>query len=75
MHLLDFSKRLKNEFEKAVVNESSVFKPLKFYCIRFAKVVLVIKEITTVFCFVYSINRMGDLAALRHFKKHFVISK
>ena len=29
-----FSKGLKNKFEKAVVNESSVFEPLKFYCIR-----------------------------------------
>ena len=28
-----FSKRLKNEFVTAMVNESSVFKPLKFYCI------------------------------------------
>ena len=28
-----FSKGLKNEFETAVVNESSVFEPLKFYCI------------------------------------------
>ena len=28
-----FSKRLKNEFETAVVNETSVFEPLKFYCI------------------------------------------
>ena len=27
-----FSKGLKNEFETAVVNESSAFKPLKFYC-------------------------------------------
>ena len=27
------SKGLKNEFETAKVNESSVFKPLKFYCI------------------------------------------
>ena len=27
-----FSKGLKNEFETAVVNEPSVFKPLKFYC-------------------------------------------
>ena len=26
------SKELKNEFETAVVNESSVFEPLKFYC-------------------------------------------
>ena len=26
-----FSKGLKNEFEKAVVNEISVFEPLKFY--------------------------------------------
>ena len=27
------SKRFKNEFETAVVNEPSVFVPLKFYCI------------------------------------------
>ena len=27
-----FSKRLKNEFETAVVNEPSVFEPLKVYC-------------------------------------------
>ena len=28
-----FCQGLKNEFETAVVNESSVFEPLKFYCI------------------------------------------
>ena len=28
-----FSKGLKNEFETGVVDESSVFEPLKFYCI------------------------------------------
>ena len=28
-----FSKGLKIEFETAVVNEQSVFEPLKFYCI------------------------------------------
>ena len=27
-----FSKGLKKEFERAVVNESSVFEPLNFYC-------------------------------------------
>ena len=27
-----FSKGLKNQFETAVVNEPSVFEPLKFYC-------------------------------------------
>ena len=32
MQLWDFSKGLKNEFETAAVNESSVFEPLKFYC-------------------------------------------
>ena len=31
-----FSKGLKNEFETAVVNEPSVFEPLKFYCIYFS---------------------------------------
>ena len=29
-----FSKGLKEEFETAVVNEPSVFKPLKFYCME-----------------------------------------
>ena len=29
-----FFKGLKNEFEIAVVNEPSVFEPLKFYCIK-----------------------------------------
>ena len=28
----NFSKGLKNEFERVVVNEPSVFEPLKFYC-------------------------------------------
>ena len=28
-----FSKGLKNEFERAMINEPSVFEPLKFYCI------------------------------------------
>ena len=28
-----FSKGLENEFETAVVNEPSLFEPLKFYCI------------------------------------------
>ena len=32
LQLLDFSKGLKNEFETAMVNEPSVFEPLKFYC-------------------------------------------
>ena len=30
-----FSKRLKNEFERARVNEPSVLEPLKFYCMLF----------------------------------------
>ena len=30
---MGFSQGLKNEFEKAVVNEPSVFEPLVFYCI------------------------------------------
>ena len=31
------SKGLKNEFETAVVNEPSVFEPLKFYCTCLSK--------------------------------------
>ena len=27
-----FSKGLKNEFETIMINEASVFEPLKFYC-------------------------------------------
>ena len=30
-----FSKELKNKFETAVVNEASVFKPLKVFCILY----------------------------------------
>ena len=30
-----FPHRLDNELETAMVNEPSVFEPLKFYCIRF----------------------------------------
>ena len=33
LQLLDFSKGLKNELEVAVVQEPSVFEPLKVYCI------------------------------------------
>ena len=33
-----FSKELQNEFETAVVNESSVFEPLKFYCITITSI-------------------------------------
>ena len=32
LQLWDFSKGPKNEFETAVVNEPSVFEPLKFFC-------------------------------------------
>ena len=32
LQLWDFSTGLKNEFEITVVNEPSVFEPLKFYC-------------------------------------------
>ena len=38
LQLLDFSQGFKNEFEIAVVNEPSVFEPLKFYCICFLSV-------------------------------------
>ena len=32
-----FSKGLKNEFKIALVNEPSVFEPLKVYCISFTQ--------------------------------------
>ena len=34
-----FSKALKNEFATAVVEEPSVFKPLKFYCININNII------------------------------------
>ena len=40
LQLWDFSKGLKNEFETAVVNEPSVFKPLKFYFIKISSYTL-----------------------------------
>ena len=33
LQLRDFSKRLKNGHETVVINETSVFEPLKFYCV------------------------------------------
>ena len=36
LQLWDFSKGLKNEFETPMVNEPSMFEPLKFYCISLA---------------------------------------
>ena len=35
--VMGFSNELKNDFETAVVNEPSIFKPLKFYCISSPK--------------------------------------
>ena len=37
---MGFFQGLKNEFETAVVNEPSVFEPLKFYCIYIKKTLL-----------------------------------
>ena len=39
-----FSKRLKNEFEIAVVYEPSVFKPLKVYCVYDFKVAAIFDQ-------------------------------
>ena len=35
LQLWDFFKKSKNEFEIAVVNEPSVFEPLKVYCMHY----------------------------------------
>ena len=42
--LWDISKRLKNEFETAVVDEPSVFEPLKLYCNNNYRISSVIKR-------------------------------
>ena len=40
-----FSKGLKNEFKTAMVNQPSVFEPLKFYCILHVKTRAIIRSI------------------------------
>ena len=42
-----FSKGPKNEFETAVVNEPSVFEPLKFYCNSLFYILVVIIQADT----------------------------
>ena len=44
------SKKFKNEFETAVVNEPSVFEPRTFYCIYALKFVLYIPSINYLSC-------------------------
>ena len=46
------SKRLKNQFETAVVNEPSVFEPPKFYyiCLWFASIVAIIIAVLFALC-------------------------
>ena len=61
MQLLDFSKGLKDELERAVVNEPSVFEPLKFYCIQ--KILKNIVKVTLVeiFPFLFTIKQSETL--------------
>ena len=49
-----FSKGLQNEFETAVVNEPSVFKPLKFYCSKCFIFTAVSVETVNSKCFIFS---------------------
>ena len=51
-----FSLELKNEFETAVVNEPSVFEPLKFYCIF-----LFILSCVFLYCFLFQRNNLSVL--------------
>ena len=44
------SKGLKKEFETAVVNEPSVFEPLKFYCICFTNLLNVAENHISTLC-------------------------
>ena len=54
-----FSKGLKDEFEIAMVNEQSVFKPLKFYCIYGTKIwCLCMKSVLSHFIFDISLLRL-----------------
>ena len=43
-----------NEFETAVVNEPSVFEPLKFYCI-FCRQFMQLKKVTITLDLLYSV--------------------
>ena len=50
-----FSWGLKNEFETAVVNEPSMFEPLKFYCI-YNKSVMTIRFLLLYCCFTSTVT-------------------
>ena len=59
------SKGLKNEFEPAVVNEPSVFEPLKFYCnllLTFSMRIKAFCQQTECLRIVKTQNRRGQLA-------------
>ena len=43
-----FSEGLKNEFETAMVNEPSMFEPLKVYCISFKRLIISFKRYQTI---------------------------
>ena len=46
--LWEFSKGFKNGFETAVVNEPSVFEPLKFYCILHGPSMFAVKQSSSI---------------------------
>ena len=58
-----FSKGLKNEFETAVVNEPSVFEPLKFYCTYLSNGTIVVAYTMYVNG---TYKRVGNLQILGH---------
>ena len=58
-----FPKGLKNEFETAVVNEPSVFEPLKFYCIT-------TKTYRYTHSSYYYVNFMSDLVVYLAYSAH-----
>ena len=52
MQLWDFPPRdPKNEFETAIVNEPSVFEPLKFYCIQVSDILVIYHKLKLVISF------------------------
>ena len=60
-----FSKELKNEFETAMVNEPSVFEPLKFYCI------CIITECTTLMCLSIGTPKNNKFSICSKWKIHY----
>ena len=60
------SKGLKNEFETAMVNEPSVFEPLKLYCTPFFRSPGIKMERSYALMIIYHYNILMEFAPLKY---------